>query len=128
LIYIDTSVALAQLLAEDRQPPSSLWDHVLVSSRLLEYELWTRLHARKLSRSHGESARALTGRIAYLEIIPEVLTRIHDPFPIAVRTLDSIHLASIDFLRKQGRDVRLAAYDARLLEAAKALKIKLFTL
>jgi len=49
VIYVDTSVALAQLLAEDRRPPASLWNETLVASRLLEYELWTRLHARKLA-------------------------------------------------------------------------------
>jgi len=39
VIYLDTSVALAYLLAEDRRPPDSLWENPLVSSRLLEYEL-----------------------------------------------------------------------------------------
>ena len=39
MIYLDTSVALAHLLAEDRLPPVSLWHETLVSSRLLEYEL-----------------------------------------------------------------------------------------
>lgn len=42
MIYLDTSVALAQLLAEDRVPPEPLWRDSLVSSRLLEYEIWTR--------------------------------------------------------------------------------------
>lgn len=46
MVYLDTSAALAHLLAEDRVPPDSLWDQPLVSSRLLEYELWNRLHAR----------------------------------------------------------------------------------
>ena len=48
MIYLDTSVALAHLLAEDRSPPESLWDEHLISSRLLEYEIWTRINARKL--------------------------------------------------------------------------------
>ena len=39
---------MAQLLAEDQRPPSSVWEETLVASRLLEYELWTRLNARKL--------------------------------------------------------------------------------
>ena len=39
MIYLDTSVALAWLLTEDRQPPASFWDGTLVSSRLLEYEI-----------------------------------------------------------------------------------------
>ena len=41
MIYLDTSVALAHLLAEDRRPPDALWKESLVTSRLLEYELWT---------------------------------------------------------------------------------------
>ena len=65
MIYLDTSVALAQLLAEDRRPPASLWSETLVASRLMEYEVWTRLHVRRLADSHGESARKLIGQIAF---------------------------------------------------------------
>ena len=64
MIYLDTSVALAHLLAEDRRPPASLWSETLVASRLLEYEIRTRLHARDLAHSHGEAARELVGRVA----------------------------------------------------------------
>ena len=48
MIYLDSSVALAHLLVEDRVPPSALWAEPLVSSRLLECEVWTRIHARRL--------------------------------------------------------------------------------
>jgi len=58
-IYRDTSVALAHLLAADRAPPASLWREVLISSRLLEYEIWTRIDARRLGNSHGDEVRAL---------------------------------------------------------------------
>jgi hypothetical protein len=34
MIYLDSSVALACMLAEDRFPPDELWDEQLVSSRL----------------------------------------------------------------------------------------------
>lgn len=34
-------------------PPKDLWQQQLVSSRLLEYEVWNRIHARQLNRSHG---------------------------------------------------------------------------
>ena len=54
MIYLDASVALAHLLVEDRRPPDSLWDETLVSSRLLQYELWRPLHARAGSRSLTE--------------------------------------------------------------------------
>lgn len=121
MIYIDTSVALAHLLAEDRRPPDELWASTLVSSRLLEYELWTRLHARDLARSHGDFARGLLARIALLELAPPVLARALEPFEISVRTLDAIHLASAHFLRAQHQRVELASYDDRMLEAAERM-------
>ena len=122
MIYLDTSVALAQLLAEDRRPPAALWSETLVSSRLLEYELWTRVNARGLARSHDERVRGLLGRLAFLELSRPVLTRALEPFPKPVRTLDALHLASMDFLRRHGQEVRLASYDERLVAAARQLK------
>ncbi|MGH7663578.1 MAG: PIN domain-containing protein, partial [Gemmatimonadaceae bacterium] len=104
-------------------PPSSLWDETLVSSRLLEYELWNRLHARGLTSSHGEHARELLQRLALLELAPPVLARALEPFPTAVRTLDALHLASIEFLRGQGQNVTLASYDRRIVEVARRLRI-----
>jgi predicted nucleic acid-binding protein len=128
VIYLDTSVALAHLLAEDVMPPVALWQQPLVSSRLLEYELWTRLHARGLARSHGDAARDLVQRLALLELIPEVLGRALEPFPAPLRTLDALHLASIDFLLRRGQVVTLATYDQRQRTAAAAMGVALFTL
>jgi hypothetical protein len=123
MIYVDTSVVLAELLAEDRRPDARLWEQQLVSSRLLAYETWNRLHARGLGASHGDSARELIGRMALVELAPPVLERALDPFPVAVRTLDALHLASIEYLRAQRIPISLAAFDARLLAAAAALNI-----
>ena len=125
MIYVDTSVLLAQLLAEDRVPAASLWRETLVASRLAEYELFTRLNARKLSASHGEAARALLSRLALVELAPPVLARALEPFPVPVRTLDALHLASVHFLRGLGREVSLATFDERLALAARRLGIKL---
>jgi len=128
LIYLDTSVALAQLLAEDRLPPERLWQETLVSSRLLEYEIWNRIHARKLGRSHGDLVRAIVGRLALLELAAPILARALEPFPAPVRTLDALHLASMDFLRANGQTVELATYDDRLSTAARAMRIELYPL
>jgi predicted nucleic acid-binding protein len=125
VIYLDTSVALAHLLTEDRAPSESIWQQPLVSSRLLEYEIWNRLNARQLERTHGEEARALIGRVALIELAPVVLARALEPFPIPVRTIDALHLASIDFLRARRQEVKLASYDERLLAGARALEIPL---
>lgn len=128
MTYLDTSVALAQLLSEDRQPPDSLWTEPLVSSRLLEYEMWNRIHARGLGASHADALRHLLGRVAFLELFRAVLVRALEPFPSPVRTLDALHLASIEFLRSQGQDVRLATYDERLGAAARRLGIPVLAL
>jgi len=127
VIYLDSSVALAQLLAEDRAPPEALWQESLVASRLLEYEVWNRLNARGLGRSHGEEARALIGRVALLELVPPVLGRAMEPFPMPVSTLDALHLASLEFLRGRGQRVELASYDDRLLSAARTMGIPLLS-
>jgi predicted nucleic acid-binding protein len=123
VIYVDTSVVLAHLLAEDQAPRPSLWDESLVASRLLEYEAWTVLHSRRLGRSHGEALRAALARLALLELSPAVLQRALEPFPAPVRTLDALHLASIELLRGRGQQVELASYDERLVAAAQKLKV-----
>ena len=128
MIYLDSSVALAHLLVEDRVPPAALWAKPLVSSRLLEYQLWTRIHARRLGGSHGDIVRALLGRVALLELVAPVLARALEPFPMPVRTLDAVHLASLEFLRSHGQAVRLASYDERLLSAARRLGVEVHTL
>lgn len=129
MIYVDTSVVLAQLLAEDAHPDPSFWrDAPFVSSRLLEYEVWSRIHALDLTHSHGDDVRQLLGRLAFLELARPVLARALEPFPVRVRTLDAFHLASIEFLRGMGQRPKLATYDRRLTEAAGALDIPLAAL
>jgi hypothetical protein len=123
LIYLDSSVALAQLLSEERRPSDKFWREPMFASRLLEYEIWNRLNARELNRSHGGEARMLIDRLTLLELAPPVLKRALEPFPTHIRTLDSIHLASIEFLRSRGQTIELASYDERLLTGGRALGI-----
>jgi predicted nucleic acid-binding protein len=86
VIYVDSSVLLADLFAERRSPPERLWDEDLASS-------------------NAALARAL------------------EPFPVAVRTLDALHLATMDFIRESGEPVEFASYDNRLIAATEALGI-----
>ena len=116
-------MALAHLLAEDRFPPDELWDQQLVSSRLLECEIWNRINAQRLRNSHGEAVRNLIGRVAMIEMVGPVLVRALQPFPVPVRTLDAIHLSAIEFIRTQKQRVELASYDERLLVAARLLGV-----
>lgn len=125
MIYLDTSVALSHLLGEQRAPPASLWDATLVSSRLIEYELWVRVHARGLAESHGDAVRSLLGTLDLLEMSPPVLARAVQRFPVPVRTLDAIHLASAAFLVANGQRVEIATYDDRMAAAATSLGLPL---
>jgi predicted nucleic acid-binding protein len=126
VIYLDSSVALAHLFGEGRVPATSLWQQSLTSSRLLEYEMWSRINARGLGPLLSDSARDLLSRVWLTDLAPPVLARALQPFPIAVRTLDALHLATIDHLRGSGRMVELASFDRRLLAAATALGVPLF--
>ncbi|MCC6318111.1 MAG: PIN domain-containing protein [Gemmatimonadaceae bacterium] len=128
MIYIDTSVVLAHLLSETRVPPSTLWGEFLVSSRLLEYELWNRINALGLGKSHGQLARDMLGRLALVELLPTVLARSLEPFPTVVRTLDALHLSTVDYLRNGRQDVTVATYDGRMATAARAMGFRLFEL
>jgi hypothetical protein len=79
--------------------------------------------AQRLGTSHGELARGLLERLAILERLPNVLARALEPFPAPVRTLDALHLASIEFLRGRGQKTELASYEDRLIVAARELGI-----
>lgn len=115
---MDTSVVLARLFAEDRSPPDALWAQTLVASRLLEFEVFTRVHARGAAASHGEDARRLVDRIHLVEMSTPVLGRALLPFATPLRTLDALHLATMVFLRDKGLPSALATYDTRMAVAA----------
>jgi hypothetical protein len=125
MIYLDTSVALAALLAEDRRPPDTLWREPLVSSRLLEYELWTRMNGRGAATTHGEALREILARVSLVELAPTVLARALEPFPAPVRALDALHLATVHYLLANRQRVALATYDGRMGACAAAMGIEL---
>jgi hypothetical protein len=128
MIYLDSSVALAQLFGEDKAPPESLWGERLVSSRLLQYEVMNRVLARGGVKAHVEGARDLLARVALVDLAAIVLQRALDPFPTSVGTLDALHLATLHFLREHADRVQLASYDRRLCDAARALGFEEYAL
>ena len=128
MIYVDTSVILAHVLAEDRSPPDDLWAETLVSSRLTIYETWVRLNVRRLAGSHGNFAREALGRLAIVELSARVLERAMEPFPAPVRALDALHLATLAFLVGQRQRLKLATYDLRMADAATRLGFELHPL
>jgi hypothetical protein len=74
------------------------------------------------------NAAQLLERIALLELAPPVLARALEPFPVPVGTLHALHLASIEFIRAQGRSISLASYDERMVESARKLGVPILPL
>jgi uncharacterized protein len=128
VIYLDTSIALAELFAEDRRPPDSLWKEPLVSSRLLEYELWTRVSSRGAASTHADAVREILARVSLVELAPTVLARALEPFPAPVRTPDALHLATAHFLVASRQKLALATYDERMRACAERMGIELAAL
>ena len=62
------------------------------------------------------------------ELTPQVLSRALEAFPVPLRTLDALHVASIEHLRNHGQAVALATYDRRMADAARAMGVPLFDL
>lgn len=128
MVFIDSSVALAAVLGEDRQPPPAFWRQTLVASRLLEYEIWTRIHVLGADAQRVAATEEFVQRIGFVELSRVVFARALEPFPKPVRTLDALHLASCAYLHGQDRQVTLATYDDRMRAVARAMKIPLATL
>ena len=128
MIYLDSSVVLASLLTERRRAPEAMWLQDLASSRLLEYEVWNRIHARQFATALGGRTQELINLIQLVELTPAVLRRALQAFPVSARTLDSLHLATAEHLRALDQDVMLASFDQRMLAAARALNIPLYDL
>jgi hypothetical protein len=55
-----------------------------------------------------------------IDLLPRVLARALEPFPMQIGTLDGLHMATIEFLRGEGQDIELASYDRRLIDCARA--------
>ncbi len=56
------------------------------------------------------------------------MARALGPFPSPVRTLETLHLASSDFLRMHGQTIALVSYDEGLLATARRLDIEIYAL
>ena len=128
MIYVDSSVVLAHLLMESRRPPVCLWRQRLTSSRLLEYEVWNRVHAYAGRLSHEAEVRSTLARIYLIEMSEVVFSRARRPFPLVIRTLDALHLSTAMSLTGGGEAIELASYDNRLLDGARALGIQIVAL
>lgn len=100
------------------------------TSALTEVECLRTLDRLRLAEGIAERAVAerravvydLLRRLTVIELSRPVLNRAGQPLPLALRTLDALHLASaLEWREYAGDDVVLATHDARLSAAGRAL-------
>jgi hypothetical protein len=105
-----------------------MWQELVVSSRLLEYEIWNRINALGQRSPLGNDARALLDRTDLHDMSRPVLERALAPWPTPIRTLDALHIATLEYLRRGGEEIELATYDHRMIATARALGIAIAAL
>ena len=120
MIFLDSSVVLARLFAEAASPADPFWARRFVSNRLLDYEVMNRVNSRPDVPQMAADDRAIIDRIELIELSPVVLARALAPFPVAVKTLDGLHLAN-------GQTFHLASYDKRLVATAHVMGVAVET-
>lgn len=123
IIYVDSSVVLAFIRTEANRPTAAFWlQPGLFASSLTRAETWTRLHAYGQATQLEELATNTLGSINFIELTSALVARCRWPFPIALRTLDALHMATAEHLQNErGYTVEVAAYDGRVLGAAQGM-------
>ena len=129
--YVESSALLAALLEGDGAARDSLRNaHTLVTSALTFAECRRAiLRARTSGRVGANEARVLNralttfaDRCAVVSVTSEILERAGASFPVEpLRTLDGIHLATIEALGEPRSSVTVLTRDIRVRENVKAM-------
>jgi predicted nucleic acid-binding protein len=114
-------VLLATLLEEERRPADAFWNAPRIASRLADLEVRVRATGRLLPRAAASDVEELMARVRFVEITPESVGMLYVQPPTTLRTLDAIHLATLEYLNRHLARIPLASYDRRMLEAARAM-------
>jgi predicted nucleic acid-binding protein len=131
LRYVESSALLAALLEHDRAALSALRKKArLITSALTVAEasrviVRARVDGRLTAARQGSAVRALQRferRAAIVTIGDHILRRLGRPFPVEpVRTLDAIHLATIELLGEPPDRITVITRDARVRDNAMAM-------
>lgn len=115
MIYVDSSVVLAYLLGQHSPLPASWFSQSLVASRLLEVEV--HVTVKRLGRPDlTPLVDAIVQHIVLYEVDRAVCDMAKQERDL--RSLDALHLATAELLRKEVGLTDLATHDKELLDAA----------
>lgn len=126
--YLESSTLLAALLEGDVQVRTILSSHASVVTSALTFAECTRglVRARVLGRLSADDEHAardalaaLQRRFASIPVSDGVLERVGRPFPVEpVRSLDAVHLASLEAIGELRQSVTVVTRDHRVRDNA----------
>ena len=129
--YLDASVLLRHILLGEEPIRHALEFPRVVSSELLEIECRRVLHRCRLAGELTDEAltvarerldEVLAG-IDLLEMSMQIKQRAMDPFPVNVRTLDALHVATALMVGEDAGGVALFSHDEGMNRCARSLGI-----
>lgn len=127
--YLDSSVLLRHILLGDEAIRHALEFPRVVSSELIEIECRRVLHRYRLAGELDDESltvarerldEVLAG-IDLLEMSKQIKQRAMDPFPVNVRTLDALHVATALMVAEDAGDVALFSHDEGMNRCARSL-------
>ena len=129
--YLDSSVLLRHILLGEEPIRHALEFPRVVSSELIEIECRRVLHRCRLAGELTDEAltvarerldEVLAG-IDLLEMSRQIKQRAMDPFPVNVRTLDALHVATALMVGEDAGGVALFSHDEGMNRCARSLGI-----
>ena len=129
--YLDSSVLLRHILLGEEPIRHALEFPRVVSSELIEIECRRVLHRCRLAGELTDETltvarerldEVLAG-IDLLEMSMQIKQRAMDPFPVNVRTLDALHVATALMVGEDAGGVALFSHDEGMNRCARSLGI-----
>ena len=129
--YLDSSVLLRHILLGEEPIRHALEFPRVVSSELIEIECRRVLHRCRLAGELTDETLAVARErldevlvgIDLLEMSRQIKQRAMDPFPVNVRTLDALHVATALLVGEAAGGVVLFSHDEGMNRCARSLGI-----
>ncbi len=127
--YLDSSVLLRHILLGEEPIRHALAFPRVVSSELIEIECRRVLHRCRLAGELDDETLAVArerldavlAAIDLLEMSTQIKQRAMDPFPVHVRTLDALHIATALVLGEDVGGIALFSHDMGMNRCARCL-------
>lgn len=127
--YLDSSVLLRHILLGEEPIRHALAFPRVVSSELIEIECRRVLHRYRLAgeltdesmASARERLDAVLSGLDLLEMTKPIKQRAMDPFPVTVRTLDAMHIATALMVADETDGLTLFSHDRGMNLCARSL-------